>query len=181
MAILKHFEATPAERAAYLKMSRAVRGEGEPEEAPVEADAEEAAAAGELSQERYAEMSAAEQFVLTVSVNGYGKRTSSHEIRITRRGGKGITAMAVNERNGRLVASFPVEDRDQIIAVTDGGQTIRLPVGGEKPIRITSRGAQGVTLFDTEGAHVVSVEHLGDEGEAEADDGGAEIGEPSPE
>ena len=73
-------------------------------------------------------MSAAEQFILTVSENGYGKRTSSFEYRITGRGGKGIVAMAVNERNGRLVASFPVEESDQIMLVTDGGQIIRCRV-----------------------------------------------------
>ena len=76
-------------------------------------------------------MSAAEQFILTVSANGYGKRTSSFEYRITGRGGKGIVAMAVNERNGKLVASFPVEDSDQIMLVTDGGQIIRMPVDGD--------------------------------------------------
>src|SRR3712207_2944173 len=81
---------------------------------------------GELSEARYAEMSAAEQFVLTVSENGYGKRTSSFEYRITGRGGKGIVAMVVNERNGRLVASFPVEDSDQIMLVTNGGQLIQI-------------------------------------------------------
>jgi DNA gyrase subunit A len=161
MAILRHFEATPAERAAFQKMSRAVRGEGEPEEAP--ADAEEAVAPGELSQERYAAMSAAEQLILSVSANGYGKRTSSFEYRITRRGGKGITAMLVNDRNGHVVGSFPVEDRDEIMLVTDGGQTIRMPVGGEKPIRVAGRATQGVTLFDTQGEHVVSVERLTDD------------------
>ena len=155
-------------------MSRAVRGESEPEETTVDAeadDAEEDAAPGELAQERYAELSAAEQFILTISANGYGKRTSSFEYRITRRGGKGIVAMAVNERNGKLVASFPVDDADQIILVTDGGQTIRMPVGGEKPIRIASRGTQGVTLFDTQGEHVVSVERLSEDegGEGEGD------------
>ena len=109
-------------------MSRAVRGEGEAE-AAVEPDDEEAGAdGGELDQERYAAMSAAEQFILTVSENGYGKRTSSFEYRITGRGGKGIVAMAVNERNGPLVASFPVEDSDEIMLVTDGGQVIRMPV-----------------------------------------------------
>ena len=107
MAIIRHFDATPEERAAYLKMSRAVRGEVEGEETAPE-DAEEAVA-GELNQERYAAMSAAEQFILTISENGYGKRTSSHEYRITGRGGKGIVAMTVNERNGPLVGSFPVE------------------------------------------------------------------------
>ena len=75
-------------------------------------------------------MGAAEQVILTVSSNGYGKRTSSYEYRITNRGGKGIVAMTVNERNGPLVASFPVEDNDQIMVVTDGGQLIRCPVDG---------------------------------------------------
>jgi len=84
-------------------------------------------------------MSAAEQLILTVSANGYGKRTSSFEYRITRRGGKGIVAMAVNDRNGPVVGSFPVEDGDEIMLVTDGGQTIRMPVGGEK--RSASRAA----------------------------------------
>ena len=105
-------------------------------------------------------MGAAEEFVLAVSEKGYGKRTSSFEYRTTRRGGKGIVAMAVNERNGPLVAAFPVEDADQIICITDGGQTIRMPVGGDKPIRIASRGTQGVRLFDTQGEKIVSVEHV---------------------
>jgi DNA gyrase subunit A len=162
MSVLRHFEATPTERAAYLKMSRAVRGEGEPEETAIEGEAEETAV-GELSQERYAEMSAAEQLVLTVSENGYGKRTSSYEYRITRRGGKGIVAMAVNERNGKLVASFPVEHNDQIMLVSDGGQIIRMPIDD---IRIIGRGTQGVIVFNTaEDEKVVSVEHLADEGE----------------
>ena len=177
MAILRHFEATPAERAAYLKMSRAVRGEGEPEEATVDAEADEPRRTrrrASLPQERYAEMSAAEQFILTVSANGYGKRTSSFEYRITGRGGKGIVAMAVNERNGKLVASFPVEDSDQIMLVTDGGQIIRMPVGDEKPIRIAGRGTQGVTLFDTaEGEHVVSVERLSEDADGEESEGEA--------
>jgi len=179
MSVLRHFDASPAERSAYLKMSRAVRGENEPEEAPApEAEAEEqeegASENGEsLSQERYAAMSAAEQFLLTVSQNGYGKRSSTFEYRTTRRGGKGIAAMAVNERNGRLVASFPVEDSDEIMLVTDGGQTIRMPVGGDKPIRIAGRGTQGVTLFDTQGEHVVSVERLSESEES----GGAPAGD----
>lgn len=161
MAILRHFEANAQERAAYLKMSRAVRGETEGETEAAEPEAEEGAVAGELSSERYAEMGASEQFVLTISENGYGKRTSSYEYRVTGRGGKGIVAMAVNARNGTLVASFPVEDSDQIMLVTNGGQTIRMPVGGDKPIRIVGRGSQGVIVFDTaEGEKVVSVDRL---------------------
>jgi DNA gyrase subunit A len=170
MAILRHFEAGPSERAAYLKMSRAVRGEGEPEEVAVESETEEGADS-ELSQERYAGMSAAEQFILTVSENGYGKRTSSYEYRTTRRGGKGIVAMAVNERNGKLVASFPAEDSDQIMMVSDGGQIIRMPIDD---IRIIGRGTQGVIVFDTaEDEKVVSVEHLGDDGDGDEAENGA--------
>jgi DNA gyrase subunit A len=158
MAVINHSDADAEQRAAYLKMSRAVRGEAESEETTSdEADV----VAGALSPELYAQMSASEQFILAISENGYGKRTSSHEYRITGRGGKGIVAMAVNKRNGNLVASFPVEDEDQIMLISDGGQTIRLPVGGDKPIRIVSRGSQGVIVFDTaDDEKVVSVERI---------------------
>ncbi|WP_367948148.1 DNA gyrase subunit A [Devosia sp. WQ 349K1] len=184
MTIINHSDASAEERAAYLKMSRAVRGEGESEEGGSD---EGEVAAGELSQERYAEMSAVEQFILTISENGYGKRTSSHEYRITGRGGKGIVAMAVNKRNGNLVASFPVEDADQIMLISDGGQTIRLPVGGDKPIRIVSRGSQGVIVFNTaDGEKVVSVEHISEPEDDEdvvvtAADGEAPVDPTAPE
>jgi len=171
MAIIHHFEAESAERAAYLKMSRAVRGEEESEETA--SDDLEEAAPGALSQERYAAMSAAEQFILTISENGYGKRTSSHEYRITGRGGKGIVAMAVNKRNGPLVGSFPVDDTDQIMLVTNGGQVIRVPVdaGPDNRIRIVGRSSQGVTIFNTaDGEKVVSVERIVEpEGDGEPD------------
>ncbi len=176
MAIVHHFDAESSERSAYLKMSRAVRGEGEAEE--VSDDAEDAVPAGELSQERYAAMSAAEQFILTISENGYGKRTSSHEYRITGRGGKGIVAMAVNKRNGPLVGAFPVEDGDQIMLVTNGGQVIRVPVdaGPDNRIRIVGRSSQGVTVFNTaDGEKVVSVERIS---EPEGEDAEPEAGEP---
>lgn len=163
LSILRHVEATSDERSAYLKMRRAVAGEVGAEE-PADAEAEETSGSLQLSQERYADMSAQEQVVLTVSVNGYGKRTSSFEYRTTGRGGKGIVAMSVNNRNGKLVASFPVEDSDQIMLVTDKGQLIRCPVEG---IRIAGRSTQGVIVFDTaEDEHVVSVEHIGDDGES---------------
>jgi len=162
LSILRHVEATSDERSAYLKMRRAVAGEVGAEE-PADTEAEETSGSLQLSQERYADMSAQEQVVLTVSVNGYGKRTSSFEYRTTGRGGKGIVAMSVNNRNGKLVASFPVEDSDQIMLVTDKGQLIRCPVEG---IRIAGRSTQGVIVFDTaEDEHVVSVEHIGDDGE----------------
>jgi DNA gyrase subunit A len=162
MSILHHVDATADERSAYLKMRRAIAGEVLSDDVADESADVEASADAALSQERYAELSAREQVVLTISENGYGKRSSAYEIRITGRGGKGIVAMVVNERNGKLVASFPVEQTDQIMLVTDGGQLIRCPVDG---IRVAGRGTQGVTVFDTaEGEHVVSVERISDEG-----------------
>jgi DNA gyrase subunit A len=162
MAILRHVEATAEERTAFIKMSRAVAGE-ETEAGSDEETVEDAS----ISQERYAQMGAAEQVILTLSANGYGKRTSSYEYRITNRGGKGITAMVVNERNGPLVASFPVEQGDDIMLVTDGGQLIRCPI---HDIRKAGRNTQGVTVLNTaDDEHVVSVERIseeaGDEGE----------------
>jgi DNA gyrase subunit A len=168
MAILRHFEAVSEERIAYLKMKRAVSGEAENGEAAQVDDGEEASEAANLSTERYAEMSAIEQTVLTLSENGYGKRTSSFEYRITNRGGKGITAMAVNDRNGPLIASFPVEDADQIMLVTDAGQLIRCPVNG---IRVAGRSTQGVIVFDThETEKVVSVERISEPEEDEGEE-----------
>jgi DNA gyrase subunit A len=163
MSIIKHFEATAQERAAFVKMSRAVAGDDS------NGDDDDGAAGPVLSQERYAQMSAAEQVILTISENGYGKRTSAYEYRVSGRGGKGVTAMAVNERNGPLVASFAVEENDEIMLVTDRGQMIRCPV---HDIRKTGRSAQGVIVFDTaDDEHVVSVEHISEaegNGEAEA-------------
>ncbi|MGB7887277.1 MAG: DNA gyrase C-terminal beta-propeller domain-containing protein, partial [Xanthobacteraceae bacterium] len=164
LSILRHVEASADERVAYLKRANAVRrgqnGEGEENGGT---DAEEAEGAIELGQTRYAELSAAEQFVLTVSEKGFGKRTSSFEYRTTGRGGKGIVAMAITEKNGKLVASFPIEESDQIMLVTDGGQLIRCPVDG---IRIAGRSTQGVIVFSTgDGEKVASVERLSEEGE----------------
>jgi DNA gyrase subunit A len=183
MAILHHLDATPDERAAYLKRAAAARkalnGEGdETADTTPPVDAEESADDIELGQEKYAEMGAFEQFILTISERGYGKRTSSFEYRVTGRGGKGIVAMVVNERNGPLIASFPVDDKDQIMLVTDGGQVIRVPVdaGPNNRIRIAGRSTQGVTVFNTaDGEKVVSVECISDEGEGEGD-GEAEAG-----
>jgi DNA gyrase subunit A len=168
LSILKHFEASGEERAAYLKRAAALRrGAGQENGAEESAtEAEETSASIELTEARFRDMEQAEQIILTVSENGYGKRSSSFEYRITGRGGKGIVAMAVNARNGKLVASFPVGAGDEIMLVTDGGQLIRCPVDG---IRIVGRGTQGVIVFDTaEGERVVSVEHIGETG-AEAE------------
>ncbi len=167
LTILHHVDATPDERGAYLRMRRAVQGEVAGDEAgTVAPDADEAEAASadaSLAQDRYSELSAREQVVLTLSQNGYGKRTSAYEIRVTNRGGKGIVAMAVNDRNGPLVGTFPVEESDQIMLVTDGGQLIRCPVAG---IRVAGRNTQGVIIFKTDGEKVVSVERI-----SEADEG----------
>ena len=168
MAILAHVEATPAERIAYLRQATAMRrATGETAENGVEAegaidtDAEEATGE-ELTLERYAELGAREQFVLTVSSRGFGKRTSSYEYRVSGRGGKGILAMVVNDRNGPLVASFPVDDSDQIMLVTDGGQLIRCPVDD---VRIAGRNTQGVRIFRTdEDETVASVERVPEDG-----------------
>jgi DNA gyrase subunit A len=163
MAILAHVEAVPAERATYLKQSLALRrAQGadvaEAAEPEPELEDEEAAGPAELTPERFAELGGREQFVLTVSERGYGKRTSSYEYRTSGRGGKGIAAMVVNERNGRLVASFPIAEGDQIMLVTNGGQLIRCPVDD---VRIAGRNTQGVRVFRTDvEERVVSVERI---------------------
>jgi DNA gyrase subunit A len=177
MAILRHVDASPEERAGYLRMRRAVSGEANGAEgSTVEGEEETTGGPVTLSQDRYAALSAREQYVLTVSERGFGKRTSSYEYRITGRGGKGIVAMVTTGRNGSLVASFPAEHSDQLMLVTNGGQLIRVPVDG---IRITGRSTQGVTIFNTgPSERVVSVEHL--EGEEAEEPGGELSDEPAP-
>ncbi|HSO48853.1 MAG TPA: DNA gyrase C-terminal beta-propeller domain-containing protein, partial [Rhizobiaceae bacterium] len=184
MAILAHSDATPAERAAYLKRSVAERKAVSPDGAEGEAEeiglvGEEVTAETELSDERYQELKAAEQMVLTVSEYGYGKRSSSYDFRITNRGGKGIRATDTSRTNeiGELVAAFPVEDGDQIMLVTDGGQLIRTKVG---QIRLASRATKGVTIFNTGGEQkVVSVELISEPEEDGANGNGADEGESS--
>ena len=158
-AIIKSMSATTEERAAYLKMSRAVRGDIESDNDENEENNEDITPAI-LSDEKYAEMGASEQFILSISNNGYGKRTSTFEYRVTGRGGKGIIAMVVNDRNGDIADSFPVDAANQIILVTNNGKLIRCPVDD---IRIASRSTQGVKIFDVDDQEqVVSVERLGD-------------------
>ena len=169
LTILEHVEAQPWERAAYLKRSVAERKlasaeEGEEEVALTNEDVGEG---GELLDARYEELKAHEQYVLTVTEYGYGKRSSSYDFRVIGRGGKGIRATDVSKVDeiGRLVAAFPVATTDQIMLVSDGGQVIRVPVRG---IRIASRATKGVTIFDTaEGEKVVSVERISDTEEPE--------------
>ncbi len=175
MAILKHVDATAPERAAYLKhatgLRRALSAELDAEAAIAapEPDDEGIDAAVELTPERIAELAAHEQFVLTVSERGFGKRSSSYDYRTSGRGGKGIVAMVVNDRNGPLVASFPIEASDQIMLVTDAGQLIRCPV---HDVRIAGRNTQGVRIFKTDSTEkVVSVERISDIGEDGGGDG----------
>jgi DNA gyrase subunit A len=160
MTILNPSQAEAWERTAYLKRRRAeLAAEAGEVAEETHIEAEEGEEEGMvLSEERYQVMREREQFILTVSENGYGKRSSSHEYRVSGRGGKGITAMVVNDRNGKLVSSFPVETGDQIMLVSNGGQLIRTPV---KDIRIAGRSTQGVTVFNTaKDEKVVSVEHI---------------------
>jgi len=166
MSLLRHSEYDVAERAAYLKMAKARRGGEEAEgAAPESAAPEEGEEAGvpaiTLSEERFQEMAAREDFILTVTQNGFGKRSSAYEYRIAGRGGKGIANIEVTKRNGEVVASFPVRDTDQVMLVTNGGQLIRTPVND---IRLAGRKTQGVTVFKVaEGERVMSVTRLGED------------------
>ncbi|HTP84068.1 MAG TPA: DNA gyrase C-terminal beta-propeller domain-containing protein, partial [Alphaproteobacteria bacterium] len=175
MTMLRHTEYDPAERAAYLRMAKARRG-GDEAEAPAETAApeegEEAAVPSiTLSEERFAEMAAREDFILTVTANGFGKRSSAYEYRVAGRGGKGIANIEVTKKNGEVVASFPVRDTDQIMLVTNGGQLIRTRVND---IRIAGRKTQGVTVFKVaDGERVMSVTRLGEEDAAEGNGNGA--------
>ncbi|WP_407966184.1 DNA gyrase subunit A [Bartonella sp. C271] len=163
MTILEHVEATSVERSAYIK--RAInerRAAGADAEDVVIVDEDEEEIETELTDERYAELAAREQMLLTVSEFGYGKRSSSYEFRISGRGGKGIRATDPTKATeiGKLVAAFPVKAQDQIMLVSDGGQLIRVPIEG---IRIAGRSTKGVTIFNTaKGEKVVSVERISD-------------------
>ena len=164
MSVIRHFEADPAERAAYLKQRRLMAGAPDDEGD----DEEEAVAEGQLSPERYAEMSASEDLILTISEQGSGKISSSHDYPVRGRGGMGVIAMDKAMRAGAIVASFPVEMDDQVMLATSTGQSIRCPVEG---ISFRSRSAGGVKVFDTgKGETVVSVARIADQGEEDGGD-----------
>ena len=172
MTIVHHVDAEPWERAAYLRRAtaerRAVTGEDVEDVALVGEDAAE----GELTNERYEELKEREEFILTVSEKGYGKRSSSYDFRTSGRGGKGIRATDTSKTAeiGPLIACFPVDAGDQIMMVSNGGQVIRTPVG---QIRMASRATKGVTIFNTaKDERVVSVDRIREpEEEAAAEDG----------
>jgi DNA gyrase subunit A len=167
LSLLSHTEVTVAEARAYLKQAAAARraATGEEAEVLVEDEGDEAVEEITLTPERYAELGAREQFVLTVSAEGFGKRTSSYEYRAMGRGNRGTNALDMSKKNTAVVASFPVEESDDLMLITNLGQTIRVPVAD---IGIKGRATQGVTLFRVEGGErVVSVERVEDVSEAE--------------
>ena len=164
MSIIRHFDATSDERAAYLKMRRAIAGMVDEEGTSDEEGVSENAT---ISQERYAEMSAAENLILTITEGGSGKMSSSHDYPVRGRGGMGVAAMDKAMRGGEIVASFPVEMQDQIMLVTSKGQSIRVPVDG---ISFRSRSAGGVRVFNTGiDETVVSVAWIADQGDEDSD------------
>jgi DNA gyrase subunit A len=171
MAVLRHVDVTPEEARGYLKhsaaMRRAVEGEGD---APEPAETEEGEAAA-LSPERLGELGGGEQFLITVAADGFGKRSSAFDYRVMGRGGQGVAGHDMS-RGVELAASFPIEESDQIMAVTDGGQLIRFPID---TVRIAGRATRGVRLIRLkEGENVVAVVRVQ---ENEADDEGGEGGE----
>ena len=196
LSIIRHVDVAMPEARAYLKQSTAARrailddpSEGDIELNAIEVDGEDGSdSAGEgevsLTTERYADLGAAEQFLLTVSERGFGKRTSAYEYRASGRGGQGYAGMGTNDKTGTLVAAFPVEDGDELMLATDAGQLIRFPVKG---VRVAGRATQGVILFRTaEGERVVSAAHLPEasadeaEGEPEGEPGGEGDETPDP-
>jgi DNA gyrase subunit A len=169
MSIIRHFDAASEERTAYLKMRRAMAGLAD----EVSEDDEEAAPADpNFSNERYVEMSAAENLILTITAGGAGKLSSSHDYPLRGRGGMGVTAMDKAMRGGEIVASFPVDMEDQIMLATSKGQSIRVPVEG---ISFRSRSAGGVKVFNTgKNEVVVSVAWIAEAGEDDAVDEGTD-------
>ncbi|AHD00914.1 DNA gyrase subunit A [Leisingera methylohalidivorans DSM 14336] len=166
MSVIRHSKYTPEQRTAYLKMRRAMAGLTDDAET---AD-EDAVEDPNFSTELYAEMSAAENLILTITTGGSGKLSSSHDYPVRGRGGMGVTAMDKAMRGGEIVASFPVEMDDQIMLATSKGQSIRVPVDG---ISFRSRSAGGVRVFNTgKGEEVVSVAWIAENGEEE--EGGGE-------
>ena len=176
MSIIRHFEASPDERSAYLKMRRAVAGMSDDAVGSPEEEDEEINANATITPERYAEMSAAENLILTITASGSGKLSSSHDYPVRGRGGMGVSAIDKKMRGGLLVASFPVEIEDQIMLATSNGQSIRVPVEG---ISFRSRSAGGVKVFNTgEEEQVVSVAWIAEKGE-DADENELEAEDPT--
>jgi DNA gyrase subunit A len=173
LSVLKHVEATNDERAAYLKYANAKRRGNGDEDADLSTDAEEPVAEVQLDEGHIGQLEQAEEFLLTVTNAGFGKRTSAYEYRVTGRGGQGITNITLAPRSGTaVVTSFPVEDADDVMLVTDAGRLIRVPAN---QVRRTGRQAMGVMLFRVAAdEHVTSVFPV-------IEDGGDENGAPEDE
>ncbi|MEP3685824.1 MAG: DNA gyrase subunit A [Sulfitobacter dubius] len=162
MSVIRHFEAASEERVAYLKQRRLMAGLTDDDSSD---DEEEQVQAGQLSTERYAEMSAAEDLILTITAKGAGKVSSAHDYPVRGRGGMGVTAWTKAMAHGPIVACFPVEMSDQVMLATSKGQSIRVPVEG---ISFRSRSAGGVKVFSTgKNEEVVSVAWIADQGNDE--------------
>ncbi|MFG6500236.1 MULTISPECIES: DNA gyrase subunit A [unclassified Sulfitobacter] len=162
MSVIRHFEASSEERVAYLKQRRLMAGLTDEDSSD---DEEEQVQAGQLSTERYAEMSAAEDLILTITAKGAGKVSSAHDYPVRGRGGMGVTAWTKAMAHGPIVACFPVEMSDQVMLATSKGQSIRVPVEG---ISFRSRSAGGVKVFSTgKNEEVVSVAWIADQGNEE--------------
>jgi DNA gyrase subunit A len=171
LSVLRHVDAGTEERAAYLKVAavkRRASGDEEPE--PAVAEPEEVVEDVTLSDERIAALEAAEEFLLTVTDGGFGKRSSAYEYRVTGRGGQGIANITLAKRNGTsAVATFPVRPGDDVMLVTDAGRLIRVPAD---QVRITGRMAMGVTLLRlNSGEHVTSVFPVVDDAPEDAPEG----------
>ena len=179
MSILLHSDATSEERDEYARIASAIKRISAERGDDSCVSPEDTGLLNVLTTEKYKEMAEREQFILSVTSTGYGKRTCSYEYRVTGRGGQGIANMEMSARNKEIVSSFPIEDDNQIMMVTDGGKLIRMPV---KDIRIAGRKTQGVILFRTaENERVVSVTWLdaddGDDDELEEETGSEVLGD----
>ncbi len=167
MSVLKHVDVSADERTAYLKAAAKARGADETDDVALTNDGEESTRDIQLSSDRFNELQMREQFLLTVSSKGFGKRSSAYEYRLTGRGGSGIVNMGLSAKNGDVVGTFPVTNDHQIMLVSDGGQLIRT---GVRDVRITGRSAQGVTIFRVaDDEKVISVAWLKEEEATEAE------------
>ena len=158
MTILEQLKLDTEERDRYLRMASKLRQNSDEETTEISDETSSTDEAAILTPERFEELAASEQFILTITENGFGKRSSAYGYRTTGRGGLGLDSIIVNARNGGVVASFPVEEKDEIMLVTDAGKLIRCPI---HDVRIAGRRTQGVTIFRiADDERVVAVSHI---------------------
>ncbi len=163
MSILHHINMEQEQKVAYLKYASAKRRGEDPDQPEG------------ITDDRLAEIELREEFILSITVNGYGKRTSSFEYRVTGRGGSGIINIETSERNGDVIAAFPIDVLDQLMMVTDAGRLIRVPV---HDVRIAGRNTQGVTLFKVgDEEHIVSVDRIQESEEDDDSENDEDVGD----